>query len=210
MTYEQWSLADKNISFTTTRPTFAFILKPLSMKITLIDASDKHYSPKNYTQELASALESKGHKVKLIKTSQKQINYCNGCWSCWWKTPGECPQKDDMSEIYRSYLSSDLVVHFTPLSMGFINSTLKTINDRSIPLVHPYITIVNNECHHQKRYEKYPAFGLIVDSCDADEEDLEITRNLYDRFTLNLKSELKFFANTHQNIEEISHEISCI
>jgi len=180
------------------------------MKITLVDGSTPDYPNHHYSSLLATELIDQGHEVNLLKANNKKINYCTGCWSCWWKTPGECMHKDDMQEFYKSYMNSDLVLHFSPLEMGFITSVLKTVNDRTIPLVHPYIAIVNNEMHHKKRYEKYPAFGLIVDPQDADEEDIEITRNMYLRFALNLKTDLKIFATTNKTMEELSNAISHI
>ncbi|HNW51720.1 MAG TPA: NAD(P)H-dependent oxidoreductase [Prolixibacteraceae bacterium] len=180
------------------------------MKITIVDGSPSKYPNKDFTLNLASGLIDAGHNVKLLKADQMKINYCQGCWSCWWKTPGECPQKDDMPDFYRSYIASDMVIHFSPMSMGFISSKLKTINDRTIPLVHPYIAIVNKECHHFKRYEKYPFLSLIVDPMDSDDEDLQITKDLYKRLAINLKSELKLFATTEKTTEELINEISHI
>lgn len=180
------------------------------MKITIVDGSPSLYFNQDYTLELATKLIEKGHQVFLLKASKMKINFCQGCWSCWWKTPGVCPQKDDMEEIYRSYLKSDMVIHFSPIIAGFISSALKTINDRSVPLVLPYVTIVQDECHHRKRYEKYPSFGLILDTQDSDEEDANITRKLYERLTLNLKTELKIFETTKRPMEEIANEISNI
>jgi multimeric flavodoxin WrbA len=180
------------------------------MKITIIDGSPAFYSNQDYTLELATKLIEKGHQVFLIKASKMKINFCQGCWSCWWKTPGVCPQKDDMEEIYRSYMKSDIVIHFSPLMAGFISSSLKTINDRSVPLVLPYVTIVQDECHHKSRYEKYPFFGLILDYNESDDEDVNITRKLYERLTLNLKTDLKIFETTNRPMEEIANEISNI
>jgi multimeric flavodoxin WrbA len=180
------------------------------MKITIVDGSSDQYSKKEFTLRLAAGLIEAGHQVKLLKADKMKVNYCQGCWSCWWKTPGECPQKDDMPELYKSYLNSDLVIHFSPLSMGFISSKLKTINDRSVPLVHPYGTLVNNECHHIKRYEKYPSMALIIDPMGSDNEDLSIIKDLYTRMAINLKSELKLFSTTEKTKEELIDEISHI
>jgi multimeric flavodoxin WrbA len=180
------------------------------MKITLVDASTNSYSKKEFTLQLTEGLIEGGHWVNLLKAEKLKINYCQGCWSCWWKTPGECPQKDDMQEYYKSFLESDLVIHFSPISMGFISSKLKTINDRTVPLVHPYIKIVNKECHHEGRYEHYPFLALIVDPMDSDAEDLAITRDLYTRMAINLKSELILFLTTYKSKEELINEISHI
>jgi len=180
------------------------------MKITLVDGSPSNYKNQNFTTDLAIELSKQGHQVYLFRINQKKVNYCNGCWTCWWKTPGECIHKDDMPELYQSYMNSNLVLHFSPLEMGFVSSLLKTVNDRCVPLVHPYMAMVSGECHHQKRYDKYPLFGLIYDPADADAEDIEITKDLYTRMTLNLKTEMKFFSSNQKPMEELTHEISHI
>jgi multimeric flavodoxin WrbA len=180
------------------------------MIITIVDGSPKTISENSFTADLAGSLIEKGHEVILFKAKNMKINYCTGCWSCWWKTPGVCIHNDDMPLLYRSYLKSDLVLHYSPIIAGFVNSLMKTINDRSIPLVHPYGALVQGECHHQPRYSKYPFLGLIVDSSLADSEDIEITRNIYSRMALNLKTELKIFETSLKTKEEICHAISHI
>ncbi len=180
------------------------------MNITIIDGSNPDYKNQNYTTDLAVKLIGLDHTVILIKAKEKKINYCNGCWGCWCKTPGECVIRDDMDEICRAYIHSDLVLHFSPLEMGFVTSRMKTINDRTIQLVHPYFEMVNGEIHHQKRYENYPLLGLIVDPLESDDEDLQITKDLYFRMAINFKTQLKIFSTTKKTQEELIHEISHI
>ncbi|HPR61358.1 MAG TPA: NAD(P)H-dependent oxidoreductase [Prolixibacteraceae bacterium] len=180
------------------------------MKITIVDGSPHKVTDNYFTSNLASALIDKGHHVSLFKAKNMKINYCTGCWSCWWKSPGICMHTDDMPQLYGSYISSDLVIHYSPIIAGFVSSVLKTVNDRSIPLVHPYMALVNGECHHCSRYKKYPLLGLIIDSENADSDDLELTKDLYARFALNLKSELKYFETTKKPMEELCNEISSI
>jgi hypothetical protein len=69
---------------------------------------------------------------------------------------------------------------------------------------------VNNECHHKKRYEKYPDLALIVDPMGSDDEEINITKDLYSRMAINLKSDLKLFSNTNKTKEELIDEISHI
>lgn len=180
------------------------------MIITIVDGSPKAITENSFTADLAVSLIEKGHEVNLFKAKSMKINYCTGCWNCWWKTPGECIHNDDMPQLYRSYLKSDLVLHYSPLLAGFVSSALKTVNDRSIPLVHPYMALVEGECHHCKRYEKYPFLGLIVDAENSDAGDLEITKDLYGRMALNLKTELKIFETSQKPMEELCHAISHI
>ncbi|MBD3341461.1 MAG: hypothetical protein GF353_20325 [Candidatus Lokiarchaeota archaeon] len=78
-------------------------------------------------------------------------------------------------------------------------------------LVHPYITLVNNECHHEPRYPKYPLLGLLLNrNGDADDGDIEIISDIQSRFALNLKSELKFTMTMDQPVREVCDAINAV
>jgi hypothetical protein len=80
--------------------------------------------------------------------------------------------------------------------------------ERLIPLLHPYIEIEGGEMHHRKRYERYPDIALIVArGSDTDSEDLEITRNLWDRLARNFKSRMRLFAVADQSSQEVADEL---
>jgi len=67
--------------------------------------------------------------------------------------------------------------------------------DRLIPLLLPYIELVENkECHHIRRYDRqYPPIGLIIEKeDDTDSEDVEIVRDIFARVALDLKSSCLF------------------
>lgn len=142
----------------------------------------------NISNELA-----KNHNVNHFKLHKMNLHYCTGCWSCWWKTPGECAIKDDAEQIFRSVIMSDIVIFASPLVAGFTSSTLKKITDRLIVLLHPYIELINGECHHRKRYPNYPDIALIIDKePDTDSEDISIVNEIYDRFSLNFHCKRRF------------------
>lgn len=130
------------------------------------------------------------HEVDVIKLEEKKISYCTGCWSCWTKTPGVCAHKDFTPEYCKAVINSDYVIHFTENSAGYATSITKKSLDKLIPLVHPYIVAVNGECHHRKRYDKYPKFGLVFVDSESNEEDFQITKLLFERLSLNIKTEL--------------------
>ena len=49
--------------------------------------------------------------------------------------------------------------------------------------------------HHMKRYESYPQLGIIYQKSEDDtEEDVSICRAIFDRFVINMHSELRFFC----------------
>lgn len=159
--------------------------------------------------ELTEKLQDIGHDVELIDTKDLNIISCTGCWSCWVKTPGECAFKDDTVKIRSDYIHSDLVIFASPLITGFVTARLKKIMDKLIPLLHPYIEIVDREFHHAGRYDKYPPIGLLVENPGGDSEDEEITSDIFKRFAVNFRTHLAFSQNfkndTNTIIDEIIH-----
>lgn len=146
--------------------------------------------------------------VSIFHLDKMNLDYCTGCWSCWWKTPGRCAIKDDAEDIFKSVIHSDFVIFASPLIAGFTSSALKKITDRLIVLVHPYIEINKGECHHRKRYEKYPDIGLLLEKeTDTDNHDLKIVKDIYDRFALNFHSKNKYIKYVnHDKVEDIIYE----
>ncbi len=157
------------------------------MKILMLDGTfGNRYN--SLREELIKKMD--GNEIEVIKLDEKKIAYCTGCWSCWTRTPGVCMHKDFTPELCRAVINADFVVHFTENSAGFATSVTKKALDKLITLVHPYIVIVNNECHHRKRYDEYPKFGLVFVDDESSEEDFMITKTIFERLSLNIKTEL--------------------
>ena len=184
------------------------------MNIVVFDAipDPQDHDSQVYLNSMVDQLESEGNQVRVLTLRDMDIKYCTGCWTCWWKTPGRCVFEDDMEQVYPAMMAADRLVMFSPLSMGFVSSLLKKVNDRSVPLLHPYIEIVKGECHHRKRYEKYPDLALIVnEEADTDTYDLEIIDDLYQRFALNFRADLKVFTSVAQTTpQEAAYAVSRI
>jgi multimeric flavodoxin WrbA len=161
----------------------------------------------DYLAGFAAELQRRGQQVRRIDLRGLHLRTCVGCWSCWWKTPGLCALKDDMQSLYPEMVKADLVVWASPLLMGTVSALLKTAQDRFVPIAHPYIEIVNGECHHRHRYEHNADIGLIVQPTrDDTEEDLAITRQLYERFSLNTRTRMRVCAvTTTTPCEEAAH-----
>ena len=176
------------------------------MRITILDGNmNREKSDFSiYMDHLVHVL-GRNNSVDYYPIDKMELQYCTGCWSCWWKTPGECSQKDNADQIFRSYINSDFIIYASPLMIGFTSSALKKIVDRLIVMLHPYIQMNLGESHHNKRYTHYPKFGLILQKEEStDAEDIEIINELYDRLALNFHSKRKytlFIENT--NPEEI-------
>ena len=162
----------------------------------------------DYVGGLARALEGKQHDVALLPLRDMDIKYCTGCWGCWVKTPGECVAKDASADVCRAVINADLVLHASPVIMGFYSALLKKTTDKLIPLVHPYTVVDQGEAHHLARYEKYPLLGLLLQPGeDTDDEDIAIIREIHGRTALNFKSRVAFTKLTSDPIEEVAREI---
>lgn len=178
-------------------------------KITIInglDGNDGQTLKDNLNQILATNIDRASFESFDLR--DMKINYCCGCWDCWFKTPGKCIQEDEMPQLLRSIIHSDLTIFFSPIKMGFVSADLKKITDKMIPLVHPYIEIVNGECHHVKRYDKYPKLGLILVDKEWNQESYRIITDIYQRIAINLRTELAFSILSDGRMEEIKDAIN--
>ncbi|HOP72673.1 flavodoxin family protein [Thermoclostridium caenicola] len=145
---------------------------------------------------------------ECFRLREMNISYCCGCLGCWVKSPGKCLYKDDMVSILKSVIRSDLVILISPVVMGFVSPLIKKATDRFIPLIHPYITIVRGECHHKKRYGRYPYLGLVLVDKESDSmNDSELITAVYKRAALNLRSRLLFTVCSNGSTEGLEHEI---
>jgi multimeric flavodoxin WrbA len=116
------------------------------------------------------------------------IKSCIGCWSCWVKTPGMCVYKDTMAESYKYYVNSDKVILLMDTSQGFINHCAKAFIDRTIPHYHPYIEIVDGECHHKARYERYPEIHFYFDDQQLNQEEAQVIEDYLYRTAYHFQS----------------------
>ena len=181
------------------------------MQITILNGSAdaQNRSFDDYLRRLADALITDRHEVTTLTLREMEIGQCVGCWGCWVKTPGECVIADDSRQVCRAVINADFVVFASPMVMGFPSALLKRTMDRLIPLIHPYIIVDQGEAHHRARYENYPRLGLLLEKSDGvDEQDIQITSELFSRTALNLKTRLAFTELTVDPVETVAQAIA--
>lgn len=182
------------------------------MRITIYNANEHDHMDElnSYVEDLTKELQ-KNHDVNRIILRNHDLKYCMGCWDCWVKSPGKCAIKDDMEYILQTFISSDLVIFASPMKMGFPSSLMKKVNDRLIPLVHPYITLDKDECHHVARYSSYPDWGMILqEEANGTASDIELAESIYRRTALNIKAELKFISTIAIPAKVMADEMNTI
>jgi multimeric flavodoxin WrbA len=126
--------------------------------------------------------------LKVVRLGDQSITACIGCWNCWLKTPGRCVMKDQMAEFYPDYVNSDTVILLMDTAQGFINHQAKAFIDRTIPHYHPYIEIVDGECHHVARYECYPDMVFYYDTEGLTNQEEQVIEDYLYRTAYHFKS----------------------
>lgn len=104
----------------------------MSKKILVLSASPRKGGNSDLLcDQFIKGAEEAGHQVEKIFLRDKKIGYCVACDACK-SNEGICAQKDDMAEILRSMVSSDVIVMATPVYFYTMNAQMKTLIDRTV------------------------------------------------------------------------------
>jgi multimeric flavodoxin WrbA len=137
-------------------------------------------------QTLARGLAAAGCEVASMTLRDLEIHHCVGCFGCWVQTPGECTIDDSARAVARSFITSDVVVFFTPVTFGGYSAELKKALDRIICVVSPFFDRIDGEVHHKPRYRRYPRLLAVGIQPRPDRESEEIFTTLVARNAINL------------------------
>jgi len=105
---------------------------------------------------------SAGAQTAVYHLADYQIAQCQGCFACWFKTPGRCCMQDDMPQLLRAYEAADVVCLGSPVFSWNITALLKNFVDRLVPLKSPRITEQDGNfdmADAQSRQQKYVAIS---------------------------------------------------
>ena len=99
------------------------------MKIVILEGSPNRQGSSHILAEaFAKGAKEAGNEIVTISATHSDIHPCIGCISCGYDGP--CVQKDDMEEVKREILRSDMVVFVTPLYYYGMSAQLKLLVDR--------------------------------------------------------------------------------
>ena len=99
------------------------------MKILILFASpNTNGSTRLLTDSFIRGAEEAGHICELVDVTKKNIHPCTGCVSCGYEGP--CVQTDDMDDLKKRILQSDMIVFATPLYYYGMSAQLKIAIDR--------------------------------------------------------------------------------
>ena len=96
--------------------------------VVLMGSPNQNGSTSILVQNFKKGAEEAGHTVESIDVCHMDIHPCIGCVKCGYEGP--CVQKDDVEQIRKKLLASDMVVFATPLYYYGMTAQLKTVVDR--------------------------------------------------------------------------------
>jgi multimeric flavodoxin WrbA len=112
-----------------------------------------------------------GVEVELFYTKKLKINPCQGEFNCWFKTPGECFQKDDMQMLLSQIAEADVLVLATPVYVDGVTGPMKNLLDRIIPMAQPFFELRDGHCRHPGRDGNKNSRLVLVSNCGFWEMD---------------------------------------
>lgn len=82
--------------------------------------------------EFAKGAVSTGNHVEQISLTDKNINFCRGCFAC--QKTKRCVIRDDADQIEQKMEKADVIVFATPIYYYEMSGQMKTMLDRGNPL----------------------------------------------------------------------------
>ncbi len=132
--------------------------------------------------KLVEGMQEAGAQVEVVNLREKKINFCQGCFSCWTRTPGRCIHKDDMAqELFPKWLEMDMCIYASPLYHFSFNAAMKAFIERTLPYAEPFMVRDEggNLTHPQR--QKAPT-AVVLSVAGFPEQEVFDLMSSYSRF----------------------------
>jgi putative NADPH-quinone reductase len=137
------------------------------MKILAVNGSPRGKSgnTEQLLQAFLSGANSAGADAEVVYLKERKINHCQGCLTCWTKTPGVCVHRDDMTELLEKLRQTDLTVYATPVYVYAVTGIMKDFLDRQLPLLEPYTVKYGEHYGHPLRPGQNNPGAVLISTC---------------------------------------------
>ena len=179
------------------------------MKVCILDSFEKSSTISECVyNEIKKEFVGESPDIAHITLNTMEVQLCKGCLGCWWVSPGKCVISDSFQQIAREYINSDVAVILTRVTFGGYDGQMKRVVDRFACLLSALFKDINGECHHRKRYAKYPNIICIGVMEEKNDEEAGIFNQLIERNAMNLHSNL-WYSDIIEAAECDSPEAIC-
>ncbi len=140
------------------------------MKVLLINGSPKGKGSNTYklSKSFIEGMKIDGGNsvlVEEVQVNRLDLKNCLGCFNCWNKTPGECVIQDDMRTVIEKILWADVTIWSFPLYYFNVPGGLKTLIDRQLPMVLPFMVSEAENGSHPSRYDMSGKKHVLISTC---------------------------------------------
>jgi len=114
---------------------------------------------------LADGMSRAGMGTVTINVGRLKISPCRACLYCMHQNPGVCIQKDEMDQIYAELKRSDIVIFGTPVYLDGITAQLKTVIDRMVCCMEPFLVTDDAGFTRHSFSWRLPKNFMLVSTC---------------------------------------------
>lgn len=104
------------------------------------------------------------YDIQMINVIDQKIHYCQGCFSCK-QNGGKCIYHDDMEDILKAILQSDILIFSFPLYSYSMPAHLKALIDRTMPLSSMAMHEVHGRYEHDSQYDFSKLKYVMISGC---------------------------------------------
>lgn len=164
------------------------------MKIVAINGSPKGKDSNTHVMVNAflKGAQKTGAETVNIFLSEKRIEHCKGCHTCWLRGPGQCVINDDMLEVLSPAGGANVIVFATPIYFENISGMLKVFMDR--------MTMIGGPQSQKDKSEKVqdsksptaqsPKLMIIASCGHPDREEFQVVSHWMRRVALKMGMDL--------------------
>jgi len=154
------------------------------MKIVAIDGSpnaERGNTALLLERFVAGALEA-GAEVECASAYSLHVEPCCGRMVCWYRTPGVCIHKDDMTPLVDHMAAADVWALSTPVHLGGMSEGMVRMMERTVMLLSPMFEVKDGRTRHVgSPYETDKAVVLLSTSGYYEESAFEpLVSQVYD------------------------------